>query len=45
MTERNILKDNIFTTYEKTKNFKKIFLLKKIGNIGSLTAKVEKKKK
>lgn len=45
MTERNLLKDNIFTTYEKTKNFKKIFSLKKVENIGSLTAKVDKKKK
>ena len=45
MTERNLLKDNIYTTYEKTKNFKKIFSLKKISNIGTLTAKVDKKKK
>ena len=41
-TERNRLKDNIFTTYEKTRNFKKIFQKKKMGNIGSLTAKVGK---
>ena len=39
MDVRNLLKDNIFTTYEKTKNFKKIFSVKKLGNIGSLTAK------
>jgi len=39
MEVRNLLKDNIFTTYEKTKNFKKIFSVKKLGNIGSLTAK------
>ena len=38
MTERVLLKDNIFTTYEKTRNFKEIFLQKKKSNIGSLTA-------
>ena len=30
-TERNRLKDNIFTTYEKTRNFKKFFKKKKWG--------------
>ena len=42
MTERNRLKDNIFTTYDKTRNFKDIFLVKKNGEMGSLTAKVDK---
>lgn len=36
--KRNILKDNIYTTFEKTKNFSEIFNQKKKANIGSLTA-------
>ena len=35
---RNILKDNIYTTYEKTKNFTEIFGQKRKANINSLTA-------
>ena len=35
---RNILKDNIYTTYEKTRNFTEIFGQKKKATINSLTA-------
>ena len=44
MTERNILKGNIFTTFDLIPNhiFKKIFLVDKKSKTGSLTAKVNK---
>ena len=44
MSERNILKGNIFTTFDLIPNyiFKKIFLVDKKSKTGSLTAKVNK---